>query len=192
MSVAKTTVDKLLKGYDIRLRPDFGGTCHDYICLWVEGLNNSGFGHDDIYESSLSRELPKSWPVAKKKKKWGWALKWLLPCHYYASIHIIEDGCSSRSRAYMETSRQTLCLLKSGRLNALIFNTFLNALLIRDVLWPLRCTLRHTFGPLTFTGNYAFAHYNNVCFYDSLKYTTRRTTRSCLLRRVIVLLKLFN
>lgn len=26
MSVAKTTVDKLLKGYDIRLRPDFGGT----------------------------------------------------------------------------------------------------------------------------------------------------------------------
>lgn len=27
MSVAKTTVDKLLKGYDIRLRPDFGGMC---------------------------------------------------------------------------------------------------------------------------------------------------------------------
>lgn len=27
MSVAKTTVDKLLKGYDIRLRPDFGGKC---------------------------------------------------------------------------------------------------------------------------------------------------------------------
>nr|XP_057933404.1 gamma-aminobutyric acid receptor subunit beta-4 isoform X3 [Doryrhamphus excisus] len=26
MSVAKTTVDKLLKGYDIRLRPDFGGS----------------------------------------------------------------------------------------------------------------------------------------------------------------------
>ncbi|KAL1252456.1 hypothetical protein QQF64_017149, partial [Cirrhinus molitorella] len=25
ISVAKTTVDKLLKGYDIRLRPDFGG-----------------------------------------------------------------------------------------------------------------------------------------------------------------------
>lgn len=25
MSLAKTTVDKLLKGYDIRLRPDFGG-----------------------------------------------------------------------------------------------------------------------------------------------------------------------
>lgn len=68
MSVAKTTVDKLLKGYDIRLRPDFGGTCHDYICLWVEDLNNSRFGHDDIYESSLRRELPKSWPVAKKKE----------------------------------------------------------------------------------------------------------------------------
>ncbi|KAL7844656.1 hypothetical protein SRHO_G00231950 [Serrasalmus rhombeus] len=29
ISVAKSTVDKLLKGYDIRLRPDFGGmsTC---------------------------------------------------------------------------------------------------------------------------------------------------------------------
>ncbi|KAL6470372.1 hypothetical protein MHYP_G00214910 [Metynnis hypsauchen] len=26
ISVAKSTVDKLLKGYDIRLRPDFGGT----------------------------------------------------------------------------------------------------------------------------------------------------------------------
>lgn len=34
MSVAKTTVDKLLKGYDIRLRPDFGGkrvvATHDF------------------------------------------------------------------------------------------------------------------------------------------------------------------
>jgi hypothetical protein len=27
ISVAKATVDKLLKGYDIRLRPDFGGMC---------------------------------------------------------------------------------------------------------------------------------------------------------------------
>lgn len=26
MSFVKETVDKLLKGYDIRLRPDFGGT----------------------------------------------------------------------------------------------------------------------------------------------------------------------
>lgn len=33
MSVAKTTVDKLLKGYDIRLRPDFGGTCCFSICF---------------------------------------------------------------------------------------------------------------------------------------------------------------
>ncbi|TWW74973.1 Gamma-aminobutyric acid receptor subunit beta-1 GABA(A) receptor subunit beta-1 [Takifugu flavidus] len=29
MSVAKTTVDKLLKGYDIRLRPDFGDSFTD-------------------------------------------------------------------------------------------------------------------------------------------------------------------
>lgn len=36
MSVAKTTVDKLLKGYDIRLRPDFGGMwCK---CAWFVGL----------------------------------------------------------------------------------------------------------------------------------------------------------
>ncbi len=35
MSVAKTTVDKLLKGYDIRLRPDFGGTCCGSICFGV-------------------------------------------------------------------------------------------------------------------------------------------------------------
>ncbi|XP_051903372.1 gamma-aminobutyric acid receptor subunit beta-4 isoform X2 [Hippocampus zosterae] len=32
MSVAKTTVDKLLKGYDIRLRPDFGG---DPVIVWM-------------------------------------------------------------------------------------------------------------------------------------------------------------
>lgn len=30
MSVAKTTVDKLLKGYDIRLRPDFGGMSYAF------------------------------------------------------------------------------------------------------------------------------------------------------------------
>lgn len=28
MSYVKATVDKLLKGYDIRLRPDFGGRSH--------------------------------------------------------------------------------------------------------------------------------------------------------------------
>ena len=30
MSFVKETVDKLLKGYDIRLRPDFGGMCPSY------------------------------------------------------------------------------------------------------------------------------------------------------------------
>lgn len=30
MSFVKETVDKLLKGYDIRLRPDFGGMCCVY------------------------------------------------------------------------------------------------------------------------------------------------------------------
>lgn len=93
MSVAKTTVDKLLKGYDIRLRPDFGGTCHDYICLWgsgsaVEGLNNSRFGHDDIYESSLSRELPKSWPVAKKKRKKKDGDELRSDCYHVITMHL--------------------------------------------------------------------------------------------------------
>lgn len=35
MSFVKDTVDKLLKGYDIRLRPDFGGTSADTWCVVV-------------------------------------------------------------------------------------------------------------------------------------------------------------
>lgn len=42
MSVAKTTVDKLLKGYDIRLRPDFGGTGCGCACFfWGGGVGGS-------------------------------------------------------------------------------------------------------------------------------------------------------
>lgn len=33
MSFVKETVDKLLKGYDIRLRPDFGGISAAAVCL---------------------------------------------------------------------------------------------------------------------------------------------------------------
>lgn len=33
MSFVKDTVDKLLKGYDIRLRPDFGGMSADILCV---------------------------------------------------------------------------------------------------------------------------------------------------------------
>lgn len=40
MSVAKTTVDKLLKGYDIRLRPDFGGKLCNHT--WVVGSTVEG------------------------------------------------------------------------------------------------------------------------------------------------------
>lgn len=57
MSVAKTTVDKLLKGYDIRLRPDFGGT---FWFVGIEGLKlccrgyfKSRFAHSDKCESSV-------------------------------------------------------------------------------------------------------------------------------------------
>lgn len=42
MSFVKETVDKLLKGYDIRLRPDFGGMCHIYPLLIL--LHASGQG----------------------------------------------------------------------------------------------------------------------------------------------------
>lgn len=51
MSVAKTTVDKLLKGYDIRLRPDFGGRWCNHVGVVVEGtdvLLDQAFGYPDI------------------------------------------------------------------------------------------------------------------------------------------------
>lgn len=35
MSFVKDTVDKLLKGYDIRLRPDFGGMSVDICCVFI-------------------------------------------------------------------------------------------------------------------------------------------------------------
>lgn len=38
MSIVKETVDKLLKGYDIRLRPDFGGTRSMMVNHWRAGL----------------------------------------------------------------------------------------------------------------------------------------------------------
>ncbi|KAJ3589429.1 hypothetical protein NHX12_010274 [Muraenolepis orangiensis] len=49
MSVAKTTVDKLLKGYDIRLRPDFGDgyTTDDIVFFW-QGGDNAVTGVDKL------------------------------------------------------------------------------------------------------------------------------------------------
>lgn len=48
MSYVKATVDKLLKGYDIRLRPDFGGTVILLnACLFVlPGLSINVTGAD--------------------------------------------------------------------------------------------------------------------------------------------------
>lgn len=43
MSFVKETVDKLLKGYDIRLRPDFGGICAAAFCLFVFKLISPSF-----------------------------------------------------------------------------------------------------------------------------------------------------
>ncbi|KAI3373510.1 hypothetical protein L3Q82_022106 [Scortum barcoo] len=49
MSVAKTTVDKLLKGYDIRLRPDFGGIRVAATCIsGVSGAAVEGTGKSRI------------------------------------------------------------------------------------------------------------------------------------------------
>lgn len=36
MSLVKETVDRLLKGYDIRLRPDFGGKCTYIFSHYVQ------------------------------------------------------------------------------------------------------------------------------------------------------------
>lgn len=82
MSVAKTTVDKLLKGYDIRLRPDFGGTW--WYVARVEGIYKSHRLRGVIYKSF-------HWNLWKEEacgKTQGRALKWWLPCHYYACLHI--------------------------------------------------------------------------------------------------------
>lgn len=39
ISVVKEIVDKLLKGYDVRLRPDFGGMVMAVVGSWARGLS---------------------------------------------------------------------------------------------------------------------------------------------------------
>lgn len=59
MSVAKTTVDKLLKGYDIRLRPDFGGRCCDRISfLGCHGSVVKGYLQVKVCARSYLRVIP--------------------------------------------------------------------------------------------------------------------------------------
>lgn len=105
MSVAKTTVDKLLKGYDIRLRPDFGGTCCDCILFRGSssvfgGVYKQRFVHVAIYES-LPRTLS-NWQNPGSSFEVTATMSLL--CIY---SHI-KDGCSSRSRTHTEMSNQTL------------------------------------------------------------------------------------
>lgn len=89
MSVAKTTVDKLLKGYDIRLRPDFGGTCCDRICFGVSWLRCRGYLQVKVCTQWYLQVIPlESVEESACGKILEIALKWLLPCHYYASLHI--------------------------------------------------------------------------------------------------------
>lgn len=136
MSVAKTTVDKLLKGYDIRLRPDFGGTCWGYICFvlgffylrsQLSRVCTSQGAHTLIFTSHSSGICRRVVLWQNKRNSFEVTATMSLLCIY---SHI-EDGCFSRSRAHTEKSSQTLCFLKPGMMSVLIFNTFL----IRDVLW---------------------------------------------------------
>lgn len=69
MSVAKTTVDKLLKGYDIRLRPDFGGTW-TYVAI-DEGFYMSGL----LVQCYLKTLLWNVWKEKAGRKRQGIALK---------------------------------------------------------------------------------------------------------------------
>ena len=129
MSVAKTTVDKLLKGYDIRLRPDFGGTCRDHVSF--QGSRYSccrGYLHVEVCARRYLRVIPlkicrKSWPVAKYRGDgFDVTATMSLLCIY---SHI-EDGCSSRSRAH--TQRRAVKHYVSSKpeiVDVLIFNTFL-------------------------------------------------------------------
>lgn len=125
MSVAKTTVDKLLKGYDIRLRPDFGGTCRDSICFLgsgcvVEAVTGSWFGHADIYESSIWN-LSQSWLVVKWK-----GLAWSRHYYYYYWLVLVS------------------LLLLYESINLLKVAVVFDAALSINVLWPLRMKLPST------------------------------------------------
>lgn len=46
ISVVKEIVDKLLKGYDVRLRPDFGGNSEGRAGCWGRACSGSGLGPD--------------------------------------------------------------------------------------------------------------------------------------------------
>lgn len=139
MSVAKTTVDKLLKGYDIRLRPDFGGRCRGDTptALGVFGLCCPGYSHVKVCTQWYFRVVPleavgRGGLWQNTCNSFEVTATMLLLCIY---SHI-EDGCSLRSRAHTETSSRTAWFWKPGVVSVLIFNT----IMIRDVSWPLCVT----------------------------------------------------
>lgn len=86
MSVAKTTVDKLLKGYDIRLRPDFGGTCCDCI-------ENGG---------APARLLGVTVSFLRNEFSCGSSFEGTVTMSLLCIYSHIEDGCSSRSRTHTQ------------------------------------------------------------------------------------------
>lgn len=103
MSVAKTTVDKLLKGYDIRLRPDFGGRWR-YVAV-VEGIYKS-----DCLRGVYLRVIPLEF--VERGSLWqntGKSFEVTTTMSLLCISSYIEDGCSWGSRAYMQESNQTQC-----------------------------------------------------------------------------------
>lgn len=103
MSVAKTTVDKLLKGYDIRLRPDFGGMW-TYVAI-VEGICEFATVCAVLFTSH-------STGICEKKCLWqntGKSFEATTTTSLLCISSYIEDGCSSGSRARMQESNQKQC-----------------------------------------------------------------------------------
>lgn len=105
MSVAKTTVDKLLKGYDIRLRPDFGGTYCALHLFWglqllLEGVYKWRFVQMAIYESFLRNLWVFLWQNIGSSFEVTTTMSLLI---IYSHM---EDGCSSRSRTHIEMNTE--------------------------------------------------------------------------------------
>uniref|UniRef100_A0A3Q2YH15 Gamma-aminobutyric acid type A receptor subunit beta4 n=1 Tax=Hippocampus comes TaxID=109280 RepID=A0A3Q2YH15_HIPCM len=61
MSVAKTTVDKLLKGYDIRLRPDFGGRCLEILIIQIWRDKRLAYGELNLNLTLDNRVADQLW-----------------------------------------------------------------------------------------------------------------------------------
>lgn len=106
MSVAKTTVDKLLKGYDIRLRPDFGGTGCGCACFFWGGrwggsraLLSRIFTSQGVHTMISHSPLPPPPESVIELASWqhiGSSFDVTATMSLLCIYSHIEDGCSSR------------------------------------------------------------------------------------------------